>query len=55
MKTDLLDIYSDYLTISHAKDRHVKGINLLSFFVRYGGIALPIGCDVTIFTLIIDI
>jgi len=31
---------------SHAKHRHVKGINLLSCLVRYGDIALPIGYDV---------
>lgn len=28
---------------SHAKHRHVKGINLLSCLVRYGDIAFPIG------------
>jgi hypothetical protein len=31
---------------SHAKGRHVKGINLLSCLVRYGDIALPIGYEV---------
>jgi hypothetical protein len=31
---------------SHAKHRHVKGINLLSCLVRYGDIALPIGYEV---------
>lgn len=31
---------------SHAKHRHVKGINLLSCLVRYGDIALPIGFEV---------
>lgn len=31
---------------SHAKHRHVKGINLLSCLVRYGEIALPIGYEV---------
>ncbi len=30
---------------SHAKHRHVKGINLLSCLVRYGDIALPIGYE----------
>ncbi len=30
---------------SHAKGRCVKGINLLSCFVRYGDIAFPIGYD----------
>jgi hypothetical protein len=30
---------------SHAKGRHVKGINLLSCLVRYGDIALPIGYE----------
>jgi hypothetical protein len=31
---------------SHAKGRHVKGINLLSCLVRYGDIALPISYEV---------
>ena len=31
---------------SHAKHRHVKGINLLSCLVRYGDVALPIGYQV---------
>jgi len=31
---------------SHAKHRHVKGINLLSCLVRYADIALPVGYDV---------
>ena len=31
---------------SHAKHRHVKGMNLLSCLVRYGDIALPIGYEV---------
>lgn len=31
---------------SHAKHRHVKGINLLSCLIRYGDIALPIGYEV---------
>jgi hypothetical protein len=31
---------------SHAKGRHVKGINLLSCLIRYGDIALPIGYEV---------
>lgn len=31
---------------SHAKHRHVKGINLLSCLVRYGDIALPIGYEI---------
>lgn len=31
---------------SHAKHRHVKGINLLSCLVRYGDIALPVGYDI---------
>lgn len=31
---------------SHAKHRHVKGINLLSCLVRYDDVALPIGYDV---------
>ncbi len=31
---------------SHAKGRHVKGINLLSCLVRYGDIALPIGYEI---------
>jgi hypothetical protein len=31
---------------SHAKHRHVKGLNLLSCLVRYGDIALPIGYEV---------
>jgi hypothetical protein len=31
---------------SHAKSRHVKGLNLLSCLVRYGDIALPIGYEV---------
>ena len=31
---------------SHARSRHVKGINLLSCLVRYGDIALPVGYDV---------
>jgi hypothetical protein len=31
---------------SHAKHRHVKGINLLSCLVRYRDIALPIGYEV---------
>jgi DDE superfamily endonuclease len=30
---------------SHAKGRHVKGINLLSCLVRYGDIALPVGYE----------
>lgn len=30
---------------SHAKNRHVKGINILSCLVRYGDIALPIGYE----------
>jgi hypothetical protein len=30
---------------SHAKGRHVKGINLISCLVRYGDIALPIGYE----------
>lgn len=28
---------------SHAKDRHVKGVNILSCLVQYGDISLPIG------------
>ena len=31
---------------SHAKHRHVKGMNLLSCLVRYGDIALPIGYEI---------
>lgn len=31
---------------SHAKHRHVKGINLLSCLVRYGDVALPIGYEI---------
>lgn len=31
---------------SHAKGRHVKGINLLSCLVRYDNVALPIGYDI---------
>ncbi len=31
---------------SHAKHRHLKGINILSCLVRYGEVALPIGYDV---------
>ncbi len=31
---------------SHAKHRHVKGINLLSCLVRYGDVALPVGYDI---------
>lgn len=31
---------------SHAKHRHLKGLNLLSCLVRYGDIALPIGYEV---------
>ncbi|NDH10064.1 MAG: transposase, partial [Gammaproteobacteria bacterium] len=31
---------------SHAKGRHIKGINLLSCLVRYGDIALPVGYEV---------
>ena len=31
---------------SHAKHRHVKGINLLSCLVRYNDIALPVGFEV---------
>lgn len=31
---------------SHAKGRHVKGINFLSCLVRYGDIALPIGYEI---------
>ncbi|MES2998855.1 MAG: transposase [Pseudomonadota bacterium] len=31
---------------SHAKHRHVKGINLLSCLIRYGDIALPVGYEV---------
>lgn len=31
---------------SHAKGRHVKGMNLLSCLVRYGDVALPIGYEV---------
>lgn len=31
---------------SHAKHRHVKGLNLLSCLVRYGDISLPIGYEV---------
>jgi hypothetical protein len=31
---------------SHAKHRHVKGINILSSLVRYGELALPIGYEV---------
>ncbi|MCD8499813.1 MAG: transposase [Gammaproteobacteria bacterium] len=31
---------------SHAKHRHVKGINLLSCLVRYDDIALPIGYEI---------
>ena len=43
--------YTDENTVncwhfSHAKHRHVKGINLLSCLVRYGDIALPIGYEV---------
>jgi hypothetical protein len=43
--------YTDENTIncwhfSHAKHRHVKGINLLSCLVRYGDIALPIGFEI---------
>jgi hypothetical protein len=43
--------YTDENTIncwhfSHAKHRHVKGINLLSCLVRYGDVALPIGYEI---------
>jgi hypothetical protein len=31
---------------SHAKHRHLKGLNLLSCLVRYGDIALPIGYEI---------
>lgn len=31
---------------SHAKHRHVKGMNLLSCLVRYGDIALPVGYEI---------
>lgn len=31
---------------SHTKNRHVKGINLLSCLVRYGDVALPIGYEI---------
>ena len=31
---------------SHAKGRHMKGLNLLSCLVRYGDIALPIGYEI---------
>jgi hypothetical protein len=31
---------------SHAKHRHVKGINLLSCLVRYGDISLPVGYEI---------
>ena len=31
---------------SHAKHRHVKGMNLLSCLVRYGDLALPVGYEV---------
>lgn len=31
---------------SHAKHRHVKGINFLSCLVRYGDIALPVGYEI---------
>jgi len=31
---------------SHAKHRHVKGVNLLSCLVRYGDLSLPIGYEV---------
>lgn len=31
---------------SHAKHRHVKGINLLSCLVHYGDLALPVGYEV---------
>lgn len=31
---------------SHAKGRHVKGINFLSCLVRYGDVALPIGYEI---------
>lgn len=30
---------------SHAKNRHVKGMNLVSCLVRYGDVALPIGYE----------
>ena len=30
---------------SHAKNRHIKGINILSCMVRYGDVALPIGYE----------
>lgn len=31
---------------SHAKGRHVKGINLLSCLIRYGDISVPVGYEV---------
>jgi hypothetical protein len=31
---------------SHAKHRHVKGINLLSCLVRYGDVAIPSGYEI---------
>lgn len=31
---------------SHAKHRHVKGINIVSCLVRYGDVALPIGYEI---------
>lgn len=31
---------------SHAKHRHVKGINLLSCLIRYGDVALPLGYEI---------
>jgi len=36
----------NYWHFSHAKGRHVKGINFLSCLVRYGDIALPIGYEI---------
>ncbi len=31
---------------SHAKGRHVKGVNILSCLIRYGDISLPIGYEI---------
>jgi hypothetical protein len=31
---------------SHAKHRHVKGINIVSCLVRYGDVALPVGYEI---------
>lgn len=31
---------------SHAKGRHVKGVNILSCLVRYGTVTLPVGYEI---------